>query len=357
MDTFVFAGGGSGGHLFPAIAVARELQKRSAGCRIAFIGGSRAIEGDILGRESFERRTLDASPSSELWRRPIRFGWRTWGATRSARRWLGELRPRAVVGCGGFVSVPVALAARRESTPLVLLEQNVVPRRATSRRAVRASSVCISVGATSSLLPRGTQVIFTGNPVREEIAALLGQRDQRSGGPPTLLVLGGSQGASSVNTMLLRYIERHSAELGTWRIVHQTGSRDESMVRARYAEMPVKAEAAAFLVDMAANYSEASVVVSRGGATTLAELACAGLPAVVIPYPGAIRDHQLRNAEVFASSGAAGLVTDGADDEFRATLRPLLTDCDRRNRMAERMRQLARPNAAQLVADAVLSAG
>ena len=356
METFVFAGGGSGGHLFPAIAVARELSNRSPDARIVFIGGNRPVDGDILSREPFERRQLSASSSSEAARHPVKFGWRTYRAIQVARQWLQEWRPQVVIGCGGYVSVPVALAARRMRIPLVLLEQNVVPGRATNWLARRATAVCTSFDATSELLPGALRTIVTGNPVRNAIAALSDQSGDRPSLRRTLLVLGGSQGAESVNRMLLQFAERHAAELSGWRIVHQTGMRDEHTVRARYAELSLDAEVSTFLVDMASTYAAAGAVVSRAGATTLAELACAGLPAVLVPHPGAVRDHQRHNAQAYSQRGAAEWVIDGADDEFAAALLPLLSDPEHRRRLSEQMLQLARPAAVQRVADVVLNA-
>jgi UDP-N-acetylglucosamine--N-acetylmuramyl-(pentapeptide) pyrophosphoryl-undecaprenol N-acetylglucosamine transferase len=356
MHTIVFAGGGSGGHLFPAIAVARELLHRRPDARIVFVGGRRPVDGDILSREPFERRELEAATSAELARQPLRSIRRSWRSMQTATGWLQEWRPRVVIGCGGYVSVPVALAARRGRTPLVLLEQNVIPGRATSWLARRASAVCTSFDATAEYLPRGARVVVTGNPVRAEIAALATTLSSPAAEPRSLLVLGGSQGAASVNRMLLESAARHRGEFKGWRIVHQTGARDEGPVRERYRELSLPAEVSPFLIDMAGAYALADVAVSRAGATTLAELACAGLPAVLIPYPGAVRDHQQRNAEAYARSGAAQVVQDGADDHLASALLPLLGDADRRLRMAERMRACARPSAAQRVADTVLEA-
>ncbi|MFO1093034.1 MAG: undecaprenyldiphospho-muramoylpentapeptide beta-N-acetylglucosaminyltransferase [Planctomycetaceae bacterium] len=356
MDTFVFAGGGSGGHLFPAIAVARELRKRQPDARIVFVSGSRAVEGDILGREAFERRQLEATTSPELKRDPVRSAWRAWRAWRTAAAWLAEWQPRAVIGCGGYVSVPVGFAARRAGIPLVLLEQNVVPGRATTWLSRWADAVCVSFDETAAKLPRGAKSVVTGNPVREEIAVLAGRPHARPPHRPTLLVLGGSQGAKSINSAMLDFAAAHRSALAGWRIVHQTGHRDREMTEARYAEFGIHAETSAFLVSIADVYAVADLVVSRAGATTLAELACAGLPAVLIPYPGAVRDHQARNAEAFATAGAALSAKDGSVQEMSAALLPLLNEEQRRREMAGRMARCARPSATQSVADVVLAA-
>lgn len=357
MDTYVFAGGGSGGHLFPAIAVARELTRRAAGCRIVFVGSRRPVEGDILSREPFERRVLDAAAASEIARHPLRFAWRHWQARRTAIEWLRAWQPRAVVGCGGYASVPMALAASRVGIPLVLLEQNVVPGRATTWLVRRAQAVCTSFAETAEHLPHGNHVILTGNPVRTEIAALAGRPRAASPTRRTLLVLGGSQGAASVNAAVLRFAEQQRGALEGWRIIHQTGATDEAAVRSRYAELAIEADVSAFIVDMAGAYAAADAVVSRAGGTTLAELACAALPAVLIPYPGAIRDHQLRNAEAFVRAGAACVATHSDTDALAHALLPLLSDGESRRRMSARLSALARPSATQHAADVIHDAG
>lgn len=361
MDTYVFAGGGSGGHLFPAIAVARELLRRDPEARIVFVGGQRPVDAHILGHETFERRVIRAASSADLRRNPLRFAWRNWRGYREAVRWLRGVQPRVVVGCGGYASVPAALASSRLTIPLVLLEQNVVPGRATSCLARRAAAVCTSFEETTSLLPAGSRVVVTGNPVRAEIAALAHRgfpfTASRAGeGASLLLVLGGSQGAGSVNRGVLEFVAAHRDRLAGWRIVHQTGRHDEADIRTQYAAMGIDAQVYAFITGMTAAYREADVVVSRAGATTLAELACAGLPAVLVPYPGAVRDHQQRNAEVFVRAGAAVCATDGSTDELAAGLLPLLMDAGRRAAMSVAAHALARPDATDRVVELIESA-
>src|SRR5690606_3942691 len=157
--------------------------------------------------------TLTVSPSSDVARNPVRFGWRHWRAMRMAAGWLRNWRPQAVIGCGGYVSVPVARAARQAGLPPAVLAQNGVPGRATRWLARSAAVVCTSFDATARHLPRGTHALTTGNPVRPDIARLAAQTSDPPDTPPTLLILGGSQGATSVNSMLLQFVERHRAAL------------------------------------------------------------------------------------------------------------------------------------------------
>ena len=175
---------------------------------------------------------------------------------------------------------------------------------------------------------------------------------------PTLLILGGSQGAAGVNRLATRVLPGLRDRLEGWRIVHQSGDRDEAAVRAAYAAERLPATVAAFFPDLPRLYGDAALCVTRAGATTLAELACAAVPAVLVPYPGAVRDHQRRNAERFAAAGAALVVDEGTGDEarFDAALRSLLGDVYRRFAMAEAMAKLACPDAAATVADLLAGA-
>jgi UDP-N-acetylglucosamine--N-acetylmuramyl-(pentapeptide) pyrophosphoryl-undecaprenol N-acetylglucosamine transferase len=345
-----FAGGGTGGHLFPGLAVADRLRER--GVRAVFIGSERVLERGLIARHGYEQRALPAESLTAARRRPLRFMLGNWRAYRLARQWVRSESPAVVVGLGGFASVPIALAASRTGVPLVLLEQNAVPGKATHWLSRRAAAVCLSLEASASHFPRGAKLVVTGNPVRAEIAALgrecCPEKDSR-----VLLVLGGSQGAATLNDAVLEFVRQSGEALRGWRIVHQTGQAQLEAVRARYAELGNDAEVAAFFDDMAARYRAASLVISRAGGTTLAELACAGLPAVLVPYPFATADHQRANAEAYVAAGAARLVTqaDAATtaQALATSAGPLLQDESERDAMRSGMRSLARPNAIERV--------
>lgn len=351
-STYIFAGGGSGGHLFPGIAVARELLKRQPDTGVLFVGSDRDVERRILATEQFEHVALPSASTVELTRHPFEFARRNWNAFREAQRLIASRTPRAVIGLGGFASVPMVMAAQRAGLPTLLLEQNATPGRATRWLAGHARRVCLSFEESAAQLPRGARSIVTGNPIRADIAAMAHTRRSKGGAAKTLLILGGSQGAQSVNAAVTGACETLAAGLRDWRVVHQTGAGHDIAVRERYAERSLSAVVQPFITDMAAAYAESDLVVSRAGATTLAELACAGLPAVLIPYPHAARDHQQHNADAFVRNGAAMCVTQQAATETTAliaALRSLLSDGERRDRMSDAMCRLARPNAAQAV--------
>ncbi|HEV7998513.1 MAG TPA: undecaprenyldiphospho-muramoylpentapeptide beta-N-acetylglucosaminyltransferase [Planctomycetaceae bacterium] len=355
--TIVFAGGGSGGHLFPGIAVAQTLAATGRPVHCLFVGSSRGVEQEIVRDHGFEHVALPVEPSSTMLSRPVRFANRLWQSTQAAQTLLPRCQASLVIGLGGFASVPVVWAARLAGIPLVLLEQNVVPGRATSWLCRRANLTCLGFSDAARRLPRSAAHSVTGNPVRRPIAALATE-SSNDGERRSVVVLGGSQGSFALNEAFLGCVERMAEPFSHWRIVHQTGARDVDHVRQRYAACGVRAEVASFFKDPVELYRDAALAVSRAGALTLSELACAGVPAVLIPYPKAIRNHQRLNAYAFEHVGAARVVRQSMDPEktqahLHDELAALLPNSELRSRMTRAMRSLARPDAASVVADEV----
>lgn len=359
---YLFAGGGTGGHLFPGIAVAEELRRRRPGTRILFVGSERPIDQRILAQSGFETAPLPTESLATLKRAPWRFAWRMFRALRIAWHLIRDRRPAAVIGLGGFASGPVVWAASRRRIPVILLEQNVIPGRATRWLSRWAETICLSFDETTDRLASGNRARcrVTGNPVRQEIAAMAGAARREpsvESGRPTLLVLGGSLGSRSLNTLMTTFASESPTALSGWRIMHQAGD-EANVIRGRYPTDGLDVEVRPFLEDMPAWLRRADLVVGRAGATTLAEIACAGLPAVLVPFPHAADDHQRANAEAYVRSGAAAMVLERSEvthtlAEFRATVLPLLADADRRAAASRAMRSLARPHAAVQVADIV----
>ncbi|MCX7422926.1 MAG: undecaprenyldiphospho-muramoylpentapeptide beta-N-acetylglucosaminyltransferase [Planctomycetia bacterium] len=382
LRTVVFAGGGTGGHLFPGIAVAQELLRRDAATRILFVGSEKPIEREILGRAGFEQATLSSVSPSLTFSRIVPSLAKNWRAYRQAQTVLASEKPSVVIGLGGFASAPPVLAARRGRIPIVLLEQNVIPGKATRWLSRFANVVCLPWNEAAQGLPAGTRTIVTGNPIRQEIAMLASERACRTGAPAlrlsfdgqerpsyknTLLILGGSQGATALNALVLTAIEgllgHNGLEIGEttltgWRIVHQTGIGQIDEIRRRYAALNLNADVQPFLSDMAEQYRRATCVISRAGATTLAELACAGLPAILVPLPTSAHDHQRLNAKLFADRTAAILIEQQTDsaasvNELGSQLVSLLNDEEHRQRLRNGMMQFAKPDAASAVVDAI----
>jgi UDP-N-acetylglucosamine--N-acetylmuramyl-(pentapeptide) pyrophosphoryl-undecaprenol N-acetylglucosamine transferase len=352
--SFLFAGGGTGGHLYPGIAVARELQRRLPSARIAFAGTARGLEARVVPREGF---ALDVLRSTGL---KGRSRWaRLQGLTvvplslADSWRILSRRRPDVVIGVGGYSSGPVVLAAAIRGLPTLVLEQNALPG-LTNRllaRWVRAAAV-----AYPEALPafRG-KGFLAGNPVRPEFFAP--GRPPRVAGAFRLLILGGSQGAHAINTAVIAAAPGLFARVAGLTLVHQTGERDLADARAAYARAGVAVRAEAFLDPVADEMKAADVVVGRAGATTLAELAAAGTPAVLVPLPTAADDHQRRNAEAVERAGAARLLLQAELTPARLVdeVAGLAADPVRLTGMSEAMRTLARPDAAAAIADRVLA--
>ncbi len=361
--TYIFAGGGTGGHLFPGIAVAHQLLADDPGSRIVFVGSTRAIESMIVSEHHFEHQVLPVEPSTTLKRNPFRFLWQNGRACRQASRLLLELQPTAVIGLGGFASAPLVWAASRLKIPVVLLEQNVIPGRTTRWLCRFANRVCISFEQSRLRLRATSDVVMTGNAVREQIAVLYDRAAPLSADLTSrtirLLILGGSQGAESLNDAVVSAIRQLKGDRILWKIAHQSGPRQAAQIAEAYRELGISAVVEPFFRDMPGEYANADWIISRAGATTLAELACAGLPMILLPYPQSADDHQRANAQVFVDQGAAMMVEhvepkeDTAANLARA-MAALAADPDRRRKMGWAARALARPKAARNIADAIL---
>jgi UDP-N-acetylglucosamine--N-acetylmuramyl-(pentapeptide) pyrophosphoryl-undecaprenol N-acetylglucosamine transferase len=330
----VIAGGGTGGHLFPGIAVAREVTRRRPDAQVTFAGTTRGIESRVVPREGFQ---LDVLPLSAL----------------DAWQIISRRAPDLVIGVGGYSSGPVVLAAALRGTPTLLLEQNAVPG-LTNRLLARVVSAA-AVTFDSSLEFFGRRAFVTGNPVRPEFFEQA--HEARAPGPPRVLIFGGSQGAHAINLAMVEAAPRLALHGGGMAITHQTGERDLEYVRDGYRRAGLSARVEPFLFAMDREMNSADLVVCRAGATTIAELTAAGRPAVFIPLPTAADDHQRRNAQVLATAGAAVLIDqkDLTGAALADRIVALIEDEPRRRAMAGAARRLARPDAAAAIVDKALA--
>lgn len=358
--TLILAGGGTGGHLTPGLAVATELRQRAPDARVVFVGSDRPIDQRLLAGQ--ERRVLSPLPLRSAWRSPARFAWAWWQAHRQARALLAEVGPHVVCGLGGLASIPLIRAACQAGLPTLLLEQNVIPGRANRWLARSAHRVCVSFRETIDLLPHPDRCRLTGNPVRPAFASLAKVGSGPVTNPSTVLILGGSQGAQPLNNALLAQLPESPAVWKNFHWVHQTGDTATDELRDAYLRAGLSAEVAAFFPDLERRLPQAAVVVTRAGATTLAELACAGVASLLVPYPQAADDHQRANARAYSVQRAAVVVEQEGAKPFprrlAETLTDLLTDPEARQELAGHLRQLAHPQAAARVVDELcLAAG
>lgn len=344
--------GGTGGHIFPGLAVAEALRERAV--PVVWLGSEGGMETRLVPPtgiriETIRVRGLRGKGALALLKAPFLL----LGSLAQAWAVLRREKPRAVVSFGGYVAGPGGLCAWLQRRPLVVHEQNRAPgltNRLLSRFAKRV--LCGFPGS----FPAG-QAEVVGNPVRPAIAAIPAPEQRLAGrdGPARLLVLGGSQGAHALNRGLPAVIAALPADIRP-QVRHQCGERHADATRAIYAQSGVAAEVESFIADMAAAYAWADLVVCRAGALTLAELCAAGVGGVLVPFPAAVDDHQTRNADYLAEDGAAVRVSEGEGFERRlgAALAPLLGDPQARLAMARAARGIARPDAAGNVAEIVI---
>lgn len=349
----VVTGGGTGGHLFPGIALARGLRDRIGDCRVLFIGTARHLDRETLAGEHFELETIHCMglKGMGLWNR-LRSILQLPPALKEAGDILRRFDPHLVFGVGGYVTGPVLLAARMRKVPVCIHEQNSVPGLANRMLSRVADRIFLSMPCQYRFPERKTRMV--GNPVRSDIIDAAGKKQGRSGKEVTLLVLGGSQGAHRVNMLVVDALRDIAAEVGTGlTVIHQTGLKDADAIRRSYEELGLRAEVGPFFRDMAAIYARADIVVSRAGATTLAELAVMGLPALLIPYPYAADNHQLTNARYYEAGGAARMLPEAelTKAKLAAEIMELIGNAARREQMAANMKQMGRPEAAgQIIA-------
>jgi UDP-N-acetylglucosamine--N-acetylmuramyl-(pentapeptide) pyrophosphoryl-undecaprenol N-acetylglucosamine transferase len=388
----LIAGGGTGGHLFPGVAIAEELRARAPDAAVRFVGTRRGIEARVLPELGWDLSLIEVSGLKTVGalgalRGLLRLPRALW----QARRILREFRPDAVIGVGGYASGPVVLMARIAGVPTAICEQNSIPGLTNKilGRIVRAVFVSFD-GTRRFFQPAKTRV--SGNPVRRGLVQKLldaSAAAPSAGSPATLkaasspdrspgasaespgvgsgdavspprhtratvhvLVSGGSLGAVAVNPLAADALIALAREVPL-AIVHQTGDKGLTDTVERYRAAGVAAECHAFIKDMATAYQRADVIISRAGATTVAELAITGKPAVFIPYPFAADNHQELNARAMADAGAALMFRQAelTADQLAGALRPLVTDPTRRAEMGAQMKAQARPAAAAAVID------
>lgn len=341
----IVAGGGTGGHLFPGLAVAENLRV-GQGDDVLFVGSAFGIEARVIPRTAFPFRALTIRGLRGRGLRGIlQLAWQQPIAIWSAWRIVGEFGTQVVLGVGGYASFPIVFAAWLRRIPSVLLEQNAHPGLANRVLSRIARRVCTTFPEAEAYLPTA-KVVLTGNPVRP-----FPQRGATAAGGFTLLVFGGSQGARRINEAVCAAAPALAAAIPGLRIIHQTGRDDLERTQQQYRAAHIDAEVLGFIDDMGSAYARADLIVCRAGATTLAELTALGKPAILVPYPYAADDHQRANAEVMVQGGAARMVLD--KDLSAEGLIEHVTSLAAGRRELEAMgasaRTMARPDAAQQV--------
>ncbi len=354
--SILIAGGGTGGHLYPGIAIAREVMKRVPDATVTFVGTAAGIEARVIPREGFPLELIRSAGLKGKSLASIARGMGLLPASAiDAAQVISRRRPRVVIGVGGYSSGPVVALAAMRGIPTMLMEQNAVPGLTNRLLASLVSAAAVTYNESMSFF--GRKAFVSGNPVRPEFFEEAYEQPSSPPGAVRVLVFGGSQGAHAINVAMVEAAPRLAALPGRLAITHQTGERDLELVRDGYRRAGLEARVEPFLFTMDREIAGADLIVSRAGATTIAELTAAGKPAVLIPLPTAADDHQRKNAEVLARAGAAEVLDQRSltGDRLAERILTLAADRDRRDAMGRAARTLARPDAARAIADRVLA--
>jgi UDP-N-acetylglucosamine--N-acetylmuramyl-(pentapeptide) pyrophosphoryl-undecaprenol N-acetylglucosamine transferase len=344
----ILAGGGTGGHLFPGVAVAHEFQRRDRQNEILFVGTERGIESRVLPKEGFKLETL---PIKGLKGRGLRgFIDAAYGVPLSLLQAFGiirRFRPDRIIGLGGYASGPVLLAGKLVGVRCAIIEQNLRPGFTNKLLARWVDQVFTAYTNSRDFFP-GAQVVNTGNPVRWRKLPEVPKRDKFS-----LLIFGGSLGARRLNFAAIEALKKLTDLKGELFLLHQTGDLDYAAVREAYAALPFEVQVTPFIDRMDEAYAQADLLLCRSGATTVAELTAFGKAAILVPYPYAIYDHQRGNAEALKDRGAADMILDQElnGEILSERIRGYISDRSRIERMAAGARAMGRLDAAARIVD------
>jgi UDP-N-acetylglucosamine--N-acetylmuramyl-(pentapeptide) pyrophosphoryl-undecaprenol N-acetylglucosamine transferase len=355
----MIVGGGTGGHITPALSIGEALKARNPQTELLFVGSDRGLEQEMIGKagfrlEEFSLQGLPTKPSFSSFKQAVQL----YRAYRRIRRLIQEFKPDVVVGTGGYVTVPGALAARASRVPLVLQEQNSIPGRANRLLSRLASEVHIHFTESRRYFKDRGKLRLSGNPVRIRIPEGRGlktlQKYRLQPDRKTVLVLGGSQGAHSLNQAFLDMLPHFRNDRDV-QFVIQTGKQDYGLVLNGVRDSAVRVVVKSFLHQIEEIYGITHLVVARAGAMTVSEIEACGLPSILVPYPYAADDHQTANARALSDKGAAVLIRDQdmSGERMAQEIRKLLGDPGRLREMGRFSYSLSRPDAARRIAESV----
>jgi UDP-N-acetylglucosamine--N-acetylmuramyl-(pentapeptide) pyrophosphoryl-undecaprenol N-acetylglucosamine transferase len=344
----ILAGGGTGGHVIPALAIAQELQKRYT-AEVLFMGTERGLEKRLVPAAGFPLKFVKVGALNR-----VSLGTRLKTffdlprAIFAAGRVLDDFQPDVVIGVGGYASGPAMVSAIRKRIPSIAFEPNLVPGFANRMVARFVSAAAVHFERTAEYF---RNAVVTGVPVRPAFFQI--PRKHYVQASPTLLVFGGSQGARAINQAMVRSLPELIKRLPRLHVIHQTGERDYNDMQAGYARAGMSIEVHKFMEDMPGFFARADLVLCRSGASTVAEIAAAGKPAIFVPFPLAADDHQRRNAEAMEQAQAAVVLEETRLDEVWLvdSISALLEDPQRLAHMGDAARAMAHPNAAKEIAE------
>lgn len=349
----LIAGGGTGGHLFPAIAVAEEISSRFPETEITFVGTSRGLESRIIPHTMWNLVLMNVQSFKGLgWARKLKSVFAMPAAVIKSFSILHKLKPDLVISVGGYAAGPITLAAAMVGVPTVAMEQNAIAGITTRILGKFVKKVFVTFSESLKYFPRGKAVV-AGNPVRKKIREVVAHGQLKKHGF-TILIFGGSQGAKTINEKMVEALPHLADVSEDIRVIHQIGRlEDLEKYSAAYRARGFKAEVYHFIEDMGKAYSQSDLVICRAGATSVAELTVAAKPAILIPYPFAADNHQEANARALVENGAAIMVRDRdlTGEDLATIIKSVFDEPLKMASMSEAMRSLGKPDAAKMIVD------
>jgi UDP-N-acetylglucosamine--N-acetylmuramyl-(pentapeptide) pyrophosphoryl-undecaprenol N-acetylglucosamine transferase len=345
----MIAGGGTGGHVYPGIAIGKEIKSRHPQAELLFVGTERGLEARIVPQEGFELKKITVAGL-----KGVGIGRRFRGllyiprSLWESRRIIRQFRPHIVVGVGGYSSGPPVLMAALMGIPTVLQEQNAQPGMTNRLLAHFSSRVATAFQECTSFF--GQKAILTGNPVRSDFKRI---RPKTGSGPFVLLIFGGSQGARAINDAMLEALNRLQPIFPRVFFIHQTGPKDYERVSTSYQRLEAPSDVRPFFDDMSEQFSKADLLLCRSGAATLAEITVAGKAAILVPFPAATDDHQQRNAEALVRAHAAEMILqkDLTGERLASRIEFFVCHREELRQMEKRSLSLGRPDSTERIVD------
>lgn len=363
----ILSGGGTGGHIYPAIAIAKELVKLAQPCDILFVGTKHGLEADIIPKEGFNLETIQVHGLERRFSwESVKTIWSTMGSLWDCRRIIRQFKPDVVIGTGGYVCGPIVLTAALMGTPTLIQEQNAIPGITNKLLALVVDKIALGYKEAIPFFSNQKKIVVTGNPIREEVVSVdRAQGIQALGldeGKKTVLVAGGSRGARSINRAMKTVHQRFANRAGI-QILHVTGQSEYNNMVSFYQESGIDVLGTGniiitpYLYNMPDALAAADIGIFRAGAIGLAELTAKGVPSILVPYPYAAENHQEYNARVLEKDGAAIMITDAQLDGslLADVLEKLLGRAETLEKMSLASRRLGRPDAAKAVAKLALA--
>jgi UDP-N-acetylglucosamine--N-acetylmuramyl-(pentapeptide) pyrophosphoryl-undecaprenol N-acetylglucosamine transferase len=355
----LFAGGGTGGHLIPALNIARALRKNLADAEFLFVGSQGGMEKAIVERNSFAIEEIEVVGIKRNLGGMVDFSRKIMKAYSQADKVVRAFGPEVIVGTGGYVSAPVVMAGKRRRARILIQEQNIYPGLATRFLARFADRICLAFDGSKKYFQGLRNIMITGNPLRDDLFQPRGNGSIKEFGlqpdKKVLLITGGSRGAQSLNEGILAFIEKGLVP-GDWQILWQTGGDKYESVKNRLKDYNFSGNFLPFIDNMPNAYAAADLVVCRAGAMTISELLVLGMPALLVPFPHATADHQMKNALDLKRKGAVEVIADSKvhGDEFARLLSSLLEDETKRKKLGETARTYGDNRGAEIISQEII---